>query len=182
MRLTILLFAILTFTSMLGQSNSARILIFQKSEYIGTEVSHISYDTIKGFTGKIDIYFYRKHFLKPYHLPAKFIDSAYRDTTISVWSDINGPKDFMNREFTTTYDRSSRVISFSFSSCFYCNESAYNCSVKYDSHGRVIAISETLSKDGVFRCNYNSTGDMDRLDYIVLDKLSASIQLVQVLW
>lgn len=179
MKLFILILKFIFITQLFVLPAQTHTSIFQSINYVDSVTLKASFDTIKGYTGNLDIYFYKWHFFTPYHIPDKFIDSNYRDTTVTVWLNINKPKDFMNQSFTTTYDRSFRVVNFSFSSCYYCNELPYNYSIKYDSHNRIVTISETIKSGNSFKFYYNALGDMNKVEYIHQNKLSKLITLIK---
>jgi hypothetical protein len=81
--------------------------------------------------------FYRKHFFIPYNYPKHFVNLDYRDTTIVIWNNPDGEKDYKNNWTSSyTYDKSSKVIEYEYSGCFICSQLPYSLSIQYDKLNR----------------------------------------------
>jgi hypothetical protein len=132
------------------------ILLFSLSFFGQTNDNNVDF-TIKNFDGNgkllktkiekliveetLNLEFYRKHFYIPYYFPKRFINKAYKDTTIIVWNDSLKEKDFKtNWTYTTVYDKNSRAVEYIYSGCVICSQFPFIVNVYYDDKNRPIKI------------------------------------------
>lgn len=86
----------------------------------------------------LNVFFYKKHFQTPYHLPNNFFNSKFKNETYTFWN--NGKEDLehkLNWSYSYQYDNFSRLISYSYSGCLVCSQLPYIYKVEYDEKGNV---------------------------------------------
>jgi hypothetical protein len=135
-------------------------------------------DTIDLAGSKVDLYFFKKHFDIPYHLPEKFIDHKYKSETITRWANGVAEKDLQtNWKLTFTYDNLSRVVNYTYSSCVACNDLPRSYDVTYNKLGLVAMITSVsnLGIEETYKIYYDAKGSVKQLDLMVFDKLDKQI-------
>lgn len=98
----------------------------------------------------LNVFFYRKHFQMPYHLPRNFFDSKFKNETYTFWN--NDKVDLehkLNWSYSYQYDNFSRLISYSYSGCFVCSQLPYIYKVEYDEKGNVRKIYNEIDMNDV---------------------------------
>lgn len=160
-----------------GQSVSGRI--FVQKNYVNGNFFKEVIDTVQVSDSKIDIFFFKKFFFSPYHIPERFINRNYRNQSISVWADPKGEKDYKkNWEYKYAYDSLGRIIKYSYSSCFICSQLPYSYIVKYNSLDLVEEIYSDTNTKEVFRFYYNVNGDIVRFQKFIFGVLDSVIEVL----
>jgi hypothetical protein len=143
-----------------------------------TKTDTIFFDSI------LDIDFYIKYFYKPYSIPNAFNNQRFRDTTIVVWADMTGEKDYKtNWTFTTVYDKYSRAKEYTYSGCLICGQFPYHINFFYDKKNRPIrmerrfGIGYEIRKDKLVKSTDKNLPDVKYV--IVYDENNNIIQLKQ---
>lgn len=142
----------------------------------------------------LDIFFYKKHFQTPYHLPNNFFNSKFKNETYTFWN--NGKEDLehkLNWSYSYQYDNFSRLISYSYSGCLVCSQLPYIYKVEYDKKGNVRKIyNETDINDVMPSLNsqyppkifseyiftYNNKNQLIDLKEKVFNKIIKSIRVL----
>ncbi|PPK92521.1 hypothetical protein LY01_02922 [Nonlabens xylanidelens] len=181
MKLTLIF---IIFSSFLSCQTSEKEFIvtdfdFEGKEYEKTDLK-IDIDS-----RNVDIKLMNEYFYVPYYFPEKFIDSKYKDQTITIWRNENEKTDdflenFKNNNWTHTYkyDLESKIVEYSYSGCMICSNMPYNYKVTYDENRRVIKLQNTISEKQKFEFKYNSNGDIIELKlYSSENKLKKQIAL-----
>ncbi|AUC75659.1 hypothetical protein [Olleya sp. Bg11-27] len=181
MKLTLIF--ILFFSFLSCQTSEKEFIVtdydFDGKEYENT-IQKIDIDFIN-----IDFKLMRAHFNVPYYFPEKFIDSKYKNQTITTWRNEDEKADeflenFKNNNWTHTYkyDYESKIVEYSYSGCMICSNMPYNYKVTYDENKRVIKLKNTTSEKQKFEFKYNSNGDIIELKlYSSKNKLKKQITL-----
>ncbi|WP_295668208.1 hypothetical protein [uncultured Mucilaginibacter sp.] len=160
-----------------GQKDSAaKDIRFKIVEYINGNLYRKRIEAIDtvGLMGKtIDLYFYRKHFYIPYYLPDQFVDRRYKNETI-IKSDSNASA-VIKKIISFTYDSLSRIVSYSNSGCIICNYLPYSYHFSYNQAGKIKRITSIINTKEKFKIYYDKKGNIQRLDYLMFDKLDTQI-------
>lgn len=102
-------------------------------------------DTLK-WDKKLDLSFYKKYFNKPDNFPAEFINTKFRDDTLTVWNDSTKEMSFIsNWTYTYVFDSLSRVSRYIFSTCIECKVYPFNYIIFYDEHNRPVRMENRQS-------------------------------------
>jgi len=141
------------------------------------------YDTVdtKDF---LTLDFYRQHFFIPYNYPKYFVNLDYCDTTIVIWNNQDGEKDYKNNwTFSYTYNKSSRVVKYVYSGCSICNQLPYCVSIHYDNLNRPLRFESRTNlmdpkmkiPDEEFEFKYDMKGNVIQIKHRRFGKIEKQI-------
>ena len=180
MKRTFIIFLIVTYCGLsYGQKSIFRTTYFS-SDSIEYKTKNDTLDT-KDF---LTLDFYRKHFFIPYNYPKHFVNLNYSDTTIVIWNNPEGEKDYKNNwTLSYTYNKSSQVIKYDYSGCFICSQLPYIISIQYDKFNRPLRfesktnLMDTKGKipDEEFEFKYDMNGNVVQIKHRRFGKIDEQI-------
>ena len=113
----------------------------------------------------VNLFFFYKHFNVPYRLPENFSNAKFRNKTIEIWQDEKDKNNFKsNSKHTYTYNSSSRLIYYSYSSCMECSDMSYSYFVNYDTLNRVESIVDSIKSNGYYKIYYDTSNMIKQID------------------
>lgn len=131
------------------------------------------------YSGKLDLDFYKKHFLSPYHYPQKMVDPKHKNDTITIWNDSTKIGDFnANWSYTLTYDSLSRVSSYKFSGCMLCAQLPYEFYFFYNRLGQLIKMKNNLNDKITLEFKYDTDGNIVNVKDYRSSDLTKEIELI----
>ncbi|HWZ02100.1 MAG TPA: hypothetical protein VNX40_00745 [Mucilaginibacter sp.] len=157
-----------------GKNIHFKIVEYIKGSFYRERIESVDTSGLAG--NKIDLYFFRKYFYRPYYMPDRFINSKYKSETVTIW--VNGKEDTTSRtnwKQTFTYDSLSRVVKYTSSSCFVCNFLPYSYNVSYNKSGQVMTIVNSTNFKETFKIYYDGNVDVKQLDHLIFGKLDERI-------
>ncbi|MDF7810818.1 hypothetical protein [Hymenobacter sp. YC55] len=154
--------------------------IFKTTNYSFGRISTEVYDTIKSTQKNIDIYYFKKHFHRPYYLPNSLTSGHHKDTVITIWGNLKSTGLYdSNWTNTYTYDSLGHVANYAYSSCITCSSFAFNYIITYNSLGQVNTIKNTLGEQDSYVIHYSKTNDIKELNIYSSGELEASIAAIK---
>ena len=171
-----LLILLIAFISLSASAFAQRQI--QQTKYTNGTVSNVSYHNVPD-TAKIDLYYFTAHYYKPYHVPERFIEQAYRDTIISIWGNDNPHSMENNWQNSYYYDRQSRLYRYTYSACLICSSMAYDYTVTYTSTGQIESITNMINMKDAYRFRYTASGELQAMDIYSLDRLESTLAVVR---
>ena len=158
--------------------------IFRRSYFSSDSIGYLTKTDTLETMESLTLDFYKKHFSIPYYFPKQFIDTGYRDTTVVVWENPSGEKDYKNNwTLSYTYNNLSRVIKYEYSGCLICSQLPYTIAIKYDEQNRplkfesrIVSLNERKTPDEEFEFTYDAKGDITQIKQLQFGKMFLNIE------